>query len=674
MEAPIGTDITPKNFYTYFKGRTDRVAVYNPATTKVVSLEIKKGDWEIMERVKAHLAGQSRLAIYNHLSDNTCTWAKVSFEEATKVPTAKHSLAFVKDCHTIGLTGVKREKMKEKGENYACWFFFEKPVSAKKIKHLIGLLFKRLDITKADVLPTEDMLTAGSFGIYSWLPYFGGSDKWLDQSGNVRMDLGVKMGHTVFLDENGEAEKAPFAKIRRLSEEDIDNAILYLTEYIPQDPTPASPVKILDVHIKKIMEKCEAMKNIASELKEKQILTDSIIGLLAPIFSAWGRLDYFHEMVSKTKGYDKAYVDKKIASLPASSFSPCAAFREAGLCPEGKECFQPKPPIIERYGRLEDDMKAPKDKWRRFSPAVWAFQGIRERLEDEASAETAIIDIDASDLSDSLKAFGADLLSKREFLMKTRRSYSGISTGFQCLNQSIDGLRPDTVTIVSGIHGIGKGTFCSQIAETCASEKLDCAFVTFGETKNDAIARLISRNSGIDYRRILRGMLSDQEMAKVQETYARIEQTFGPYLYFMEGNDATGIRKMKTLIDALPIKLLVINSLNFVPFISRQQITDIPARFDQNMRQLKTLARYKQIPILVSYTTRDKDSNVSDFVYSETLVMQACDNWIHLEEGKAADAQSKEYHMLIRKNRSGDKNVVYKLAYQAGVQRFVEVK
>lgn len=674
MDSAKGMEITPKNFYSYFKGRADRVAVYNPNTSKVISIEVKKGDWEIVDRVKSHLAGQSRLALYNHLKDNTCTWANVIFEEASKAPTAKHSLLFAQDCAVLGLTEVKREKTKVKGENFSCWMFFEKPISAKKIRHLIGLIFKRLDITKADILPTEDILTEGSFGAYSWLPYFGGSDKWIDPSGTARVDLGVKMGHTVFLEDNGEPQKAPFARIRKYTEEEIDNAIMYLTEYIPSDPTPGEGIQIQDIHLKKIAEKCEAVKRILEEIKEKKVLSDKIVELLAPMYMTWRKPEYFHKIVSGTQGYDKDFIDKKMASLPLRAFTPCSAFREAGYCPEGKECFPARPPIAERYGKLEEDRNAPKDRWRKFYPALWAFQGIRERLEDEASAETAIIDVDAIDLGEQLKSFGTGLAAKRDGLIKSRRSFSGLPTGFHGLNQSLNGLAPDTLTIVAGVQGIGKGTFCSQIMDNCAAEKNACVYITYGDTSEGAISRILSRCSGIDYRKIVRGMLGDDEMAKLRDMSARLQETYAPYIYVIEGNDGMGIRKIKSIIDALPVKLLIIDSLNMLPFISRQQITDIPSRFDQNVRQLKTLARYKQIPVVAAYSIRDKDSNIPEFIYAETLVMQSCDNWIHLEEGKALDQQTREYMMVIRKNRAGDRNIMYKLAFQPATQRFMEVK
>ena len=170
--------------------------------------------------------------------------------------------------------------------------------------------------------------------MYAWLPYFGGTDNWIDPNGEKRTDLGVKTGFTVFINEDGEPLKAPWAKIHKYTENEIDNAILYFEDYIPSDPTPGEGVEIKDSHIKKVLEKGDAVKNILAELKKTNTLNDKILELLGPLFVTWIRTDYLHKLISKTKGYDKAFIDKKLDSLPVGTpFTLCSAFKAAGYCP-----------------------------------------------------------------------------------------------------------------------------------------------------------------------------------------------------------------------------------------------------------------------------------------------------------------------------------------------------
>ena len=672
-----GQMIDSRKFYTIFKGRMDRATLYNVNTCKVISLEIKKGDWEIIERVKAHLGGQSRIALHNHLNDNTCTWANVTFNESTKTPTAKESSLFARECSKLGLTEVKREKTKVKGENYACWLFFDKPINAKKIRLLINLIFKRLDILKAEIMPTEDLLTQGSFGGSAWLPYFGGTDKWIEGNGETRTDLGAKLGHTIFLDYDGNVLKDPFGKLHRYTEYEIDNAILYLTEYIPAEPSPEDGTRILDSHLKKMSDKCLAIRAMLEEVKNNKSLKEDAVDTLAIILDAFDREDYFHKILSGTSTYDKAFYDKKIASLKGKSFPVCSALREMGYCKKDSECFPKKPPLLERYGKFEEDKTCPPDQWREFSPAVWAFQGIKERLSEEAGTETALIDIDAISQNEYLDTFKAELSEKRKRLIEKRKPCSGFDTGFNSLNQLFDGLKEDTLTVISASQGAGKTAFASQIMEyVTQNEKVGCAYVTYGESQHNLTAKIVSRSSGIDYRKIIRGALSDEELNKLTQALKTSKSANGKLVYLLEGNDSMTVTKIRNIIDALNVSMLIVDSINMLPFFSQNNMTDVSSRLEQITRQLKTLARYKKIPIIATYTSRDKDTNITELISQEALILSACDSWIHLEDkGMSDPAQGiKEYGMLIRKNRHGDKNILVKIGYQAALQKFIEIK
>lgn len=672
-----GQIIDSRKFYTIFKGRTDRVTLYNVNTCKIISLEVKKGDWEITERVKAHLGGQARIALHNHLADNTCTWANVVFNESSKTPTAKESLLFARECSKLGLTEVKRERTKTKGENFACWLFFDKPISAKKIRLLISLIFKRLDITKAEIMPTEDLLTQGSYGGYAWLPYFGGTDKWIEGNGETRTDLGAKLGHTIFLDYDGNALKDPFGKMHRYTEHEIDNAILYLTEYIPAEPSPEDGTRILDSHIKKMSDKCLAIRAMLEEIKDTKSLKEDAVDALAIILSAFGREDYFHKILSTTSTYNKAIYDKKIASLAGKPFPLCSSLREMGYCKKDPECFSPKPPLIERYGKLEEDKHCPPEQWREFSPAVWAFQAIKERLSEEADTETVLIDIDAISQNEYFDTFQKQITEKRTRLIEQRKPCSGYDTGFNSLNQLLDGLKEDTLTIVSAGSGNGKTAFVSQLMDyVTQNEKVGCAYITYGESQHNLTSKIVSRLSGIDYRKILKGALSEEELNKLSQVLKSSKGSNGKLTYIIEGNDSVTVKKIGNIIDALNVGMLIVDSINMLPFFSQNNLSDASSRFEQIARQLKTLARYKKIPVIATYTSRDKDTNTSELISQEALILAACDSWIYLEDkGMADPAQGiRDCSMLIRKNRNGDKNILVRIGYQTALQKFIEIK
>lgn len=662
----------PRRFYTVFRGRVDRVAIYS--SNRMVSMQIKRGEWEIIERVKAHLAGQSRLGVYNHTPENTCLWAVVIFDERTGQPTARDSVFFVEQAGKIGLCEVKRERTKVKGENYQCWLFFEKPTSTKKVRYLLNLLLKKLGIAKVEVIPSEDELTTGSTGNSVFLPYFSGIDKWVTGEGETRTDLGVKQNHTIFLDNEGNPLKNPLEKVHRYTEEEIDNAILYLHEYIPLEPSPEEGIRVQDSHIRKVAEKCDAFKAMTNEIRDKRMLRPEGVTFLGTILKYFDRADYFHRLMIKTMDYDKPLYDKQLDAITGPAFPTCVAFKEAGYCPKDKLCFEKRAPFIDRFGKFEEDRNKPKEVWREPSPALWIFQSIKERMGAEEETETAVIDLDVRNYEDYLLEMHEELLKKRTAVLNSKRNFSGFDTGFTSLNQVLDGLKPDTLITIAGPTASGKTVFSSQLMEQLAHlESKNCCFVTYGEQRVSMTVKTLSRMSGVDYRKIERGLLSDEEVQKIKQANETIRQTFGKYIFIVEGNDAVGVKKLKEIIDFASPKFFIIDSLESFPFVAKQRPPDTMARVEQVMNQLKTLSRYQKIPILLLHTLPDKEN--ADTQALDSLILNMSDVYVQLIE-KTPDTgfNPKEIHLHIKKNRGGEKNIALKFAFHPLQQKFVEAK
>ncbi|MDQ7821968.1 MAG: DnaB-like helicase C-terminal domain-containing protein [Candidatus Eremiobacteraeota bacterium] len=674
--------IDKRRFYMAFKGRTDRVGIYNAATCKIVSMEVKKGDWEIAQRIEAHLGGQARLGIHNHLQDNTCPWALVIFDEASGNPTGRDSLFFASEGAKLGLRDIKRERTKVKGENYECWLFFEKPLPVRKVRHLLTLMLKKFGISKVEVLPNEDDLTTGSFGNYAWLPYFGGTDKWMTESGESRVDYGMKMGFTIFIDEEGKPLKDPFATIHRYTEEEVDNAILYLSEYIPPEPSPEEGIRILDSHLRKLSEKCDGFKAMTLEVRDKRILREEGLTLLGLMLGTLNRPDYLHKLLAKTADYDKDYYDKKIQALTGRAFRTCAEFKATGYCPKEKVCFDRRPPLSERFGKFDEDKNKPPELWREPSPVQWIFQGIKERMGEEGEAETAVIDIDVKSQEEFLVDFDKEIVELRGRVIKSKRNFSGYDTGFPSLNQVLDGLKADTLITLAGPQGTGKTAFALQLTEQVAQlEGVPCAFIAYSETKQAMTVKMLSRISGMDYRKISRALLNDEELIRVKQAAEKIKASYGKHVFIIEGNDSLGIKKIKTLMDFASPKFIVIDSIGQLPFISKQNISDISLRIEQNMSQLKTLARYQKIPLLAVFSSRDKELSIEGALMLESLIMQASDVFLQMEEkgpltgpAESSSPGSKELTLTVRKNKGGEKNIVMRFGYQLLVQKLFELK
>lgn len=675
----LPTMVDPKKFYTYFRGRSDRVGIFSG---RVVSMQVKRGDWEIVERIKAHVAGQSRIGIYNHLDNNTCLWAVLIFDEASGNPTGRDSLFFVTEAAKIGLRDIKRERTKVKGENYQCWMFFETPIAVKKVRHLIRILTKKLGLTKVESLPSEDELTAGSVGNFAWLPYFGGIDKWVTAEGDTRIDLGIKQAHTIFIDEAGNPLREPFSNFYRFTEEEIDNAITYLSEYIPPEPAPDDGIRVLDSHVRRLSERCDAFKNIELEIRDKRLLREEGLTYLGLLAKCLNRTDVYHKMLTKTAEYEKSFYDKKLTALTGRSFQTCLDLKNAGYCPKDKVCFEKRPPLIDRFGKYEEDRNKPKEVWREPSSVLWIYQAMKERMGEEKETETVVIDVDVRSLEEYIEELNSEITVRRDALAKLGRNFSGLDCGFPLLNQVLDGLRPDTLIILSGPSGIGKTALMTQIFDQVAMiEKTPCCYVTFGEPRNIIAMKIISRLSGIDFRKIQRGVLSEDENQKIKQLNDKIKTTYGKFAFIVEGSESLGIKKLKSVIDFANPRLILLDSIQSMPIVGRQLPPDVVSRVEQVVQQLKTLARYQKIPIVASFATQDKDKENNDFYVLESVLINMCDVYLRMGAkpvtaggGESQDPSKKELYLTVIKNRCGDRNIAVKFELQPMLQKLVENK
>jgi hypothetical protein len=92
---------------------------------------------------------------------------------------------------------------------------------------------------------------------------------------------------------------------------------------------------------------------------------------------------------------------------------------------------------------------------------------------------------------------------------------------------------------------------------------------------------------------------------------------------------------------------------------------------------LKTLARYKKIPILAAYSASERENSSGEI---ETMLISNSDIYIQmLEKTPSAGAgeggvATKEIHFIVKKNRGGDKNILIRLGFQPLFQKFVELK
>lgn len=244
--APISapTQLTPANkialFRRLFRGRTDvypqrwesakGMSGYSPACGNewkpgiCPKPRVKCGDCSQRQLLPVtdqviydHLAGKLTIGVYPLLSDDTCCFLAVDFDQADWREDAP---AFMQSCRELSIPAAL--EISRSGNGAHVWIFFTDPVSAREARRLGAALIshtcdrtRQLSLASYDRLfPNQDTLPQGGFGNLIALPL---------------QKQPREQGRSVFV--NARLESYPdqwsfLASIRSLSRTELDDAIL----------------------------------------------------------------------------------------------------------------------------------------------------------------------------------------------------------------------------------------------------------------------------------------------------------------------------------------------------------------------------------------------------------------------------------------------------------------
>ncbi|MFZ2041102.1 MAG: DEAD/DEAH box helicase family protein [Desulfobacterales bacterium] len=242
ISAP--TQLTPANkialFRRLFRGRTDvypqrwesakGMSGYSPACGNewksgiCPKPRVKCGDCSQRQLLPVtdqviydHLAGKLTIGVYPLLSDDTCCFLAVDFDQADWREDAP---AFMQSCRELSIPAAL--EISRSGNGAHVWIFFTDPVSAREARRLGAALIshtcdrtRQLSLASYDrLIPNQDTLPQGGFGNLIALPL---------------QKQPREQGRSVFV--NARLESYPdqwsfLASIRSLSRTELDDAIL----------------------------------------------------------------------------------------------------------------------------------------------------------------------------------------------------------------------------------------------------------------------------------------------------------------------------------------------------------------------------------------------------------------------------------------------------------------
>lgn len=310
-----------------------------------------------------------------------------------------------------------------------------------------------------------------------------------------------------------------------------------------------------------------------------------------------------------------------------------------------------------------------------------AFQGEAEveYLLDES--ERMILDVAEkrqkegfTEIQDALNV-AIDNISK---MAKNKGDVTGIPT-FRDLDKYLLGLHQSDMLIVAARPGMGKTSFCLNLALKAAKEGYPVALFSLEMSADQLVTRMLSSESMIDQQKLRSGNIDIDEIERMIKTAGEISKL---PIYI---DDTPGISSMEIRGKARRLKakhglgLIIIDYLQLMQ--SHKKTENRQQEVSEISRNLKALARELEVPLMALSQlsraveqTSDKKPALSHLRESGSLEQDSdCVMFIHRPEYYDDETDKKNIaEIIIAKHRHGPTGTV-ELAFFAELTKFADL-
>jgi replicative DNA helicase len=254
-----------------------------------------------------------------------------------------------------------------------------------------------------------------------------------------------------------------------------------------------------------------------------------------------------------------------------------------------------------------------------------------------------------------------------------------VNSGFKGIDDKMGGFKPGDMIILAARPSMGKTAIALNMAQNAAEKGKNVAIFSLEMSKEQLTDRLICATMGIDSWKLHKGLLEDEEFARMGDALERLSHAN----IYIDDSPAGNLMEIKSKARRLKmesgIDLLVIDYLQLMgggnPMNRVQEISEIS-------RGIKSLARELQVPIIAlsqlsraveSRTTKEpilsdlresgsieQDADVVMMIYRE-------DYYDEFTENKGIT------NVFVRKNRNGPVGQV-DLKFEKKFQKFYDLE
>ena len=297
-------------------------------------------------------------------------------------------------------------------------------------------------------------------------------------------------------------------------------------------------------------------------------------------------------------------------------------------------------------------------------------------------SEQLIYDVSSSDSGDILPINEIMVGAYQKIIEDSARDggLTGISTGFNKLNERTGGLHGGELILIAGRPGMGKSSFAVNIAEHVAiNDNRTAAIFNLEMPREQIVNRIICSQALVDSHKIRTGTLTGEDWEKIGEVVNKV--ALAPlYIDDTASLTVSQIRaKCRRLKQTRNLQLIVIDYLQLMQSGGRsdnrqQEISEIS-------RSLKILAKELNVPVIAlsqlsraSESRSDKRPMLSDLRESGAIEQDAdMVMFLYRDEYYNKDTENRLAECIIAKNRNGETGM-FNLGWQGSYTKFSNVE
>ena len=355
---------------------------------------------------------------------------------------------------------------------------------------------------------------------------------------------------------------------------------------------------------------------------------------------------------------------------------------------------------------LEEGLKKLRIKSYRLSPQG-EYKDANERLQHDREGLAAYIDrmkdadqlkaADAAERIDRYRKANSAASHLQEFINGIAASVNtpSISTGFDQLDQLLEGGLYPGLYIMGAVSSLGKTTLSLQIADNIAMSGRDVLIVSLEMARAELMAKSISRHTALEIitnggnmanAKTTRGITDGKRWAKYNQTEKQLIQTaiaqYGEYadhVFIIQGEGDYGVKEIRKAVDqhvqttgSAPI--VVVDYLQIIsPY--NERYTD-KQNTDASVRELRRISRDYNTPVLAisSLNRENYDVKINMAAFKESGAIEYSSDCLiglqfkgagekNFDGDAAAEKSPREVELKLLKQRNGKARGTVQLEY-----------